>query len=86
MFPQLAEKPELMPEVGDYDIGAEILLPRGDQMARGHVVARSRDTKGDVMGRSHINLILDTRTYQVEFAGGEVTELTTNVIAESMCA
>ena len=31
-----------------------------------------------------MNLILDTRMYQVEFAGGEVTELTTNIIAESM--
>ena len=26
------------------------------------------------------------RTYQVEFAGGEVTELTANVIAESLYA
>ena len=85
-FPQLAEELEPMPEVGDHYIGAEILLPRGDQMARGHVVARSRDANGNVMGRSHTNPILDTRTYQVEFTGGEVTELTTNVIAESMYA
>ena len=49
-FPQLAEELEPMPEVGDLYIGAEILLPRGDQMARGHVVARSRDTNGNVMG------------------------------------
>ena len=33
---------------------------------------------------SHINTILDTRTFQVEFAGGRVTDLTTNVIAESI--
>ena len=64
----------------------EILLPRGDQMARGHVVARSIDDNGDVMGKSHTNPILDTRMYQVEFAGGEFTELTTNAIAESMYA
>ena len=85
-FPQLAEELEPMPEVGDLYIGAEILLPRGDQMARGHVVARSRDANGNVMGRSHTIPILDTRMYQVEFAGGEVTELTANVIAESMYA
>ena len=36
------------------------------------------------MGRSHSNPILDTRMYQVEFAGGEVTETTANVIVESM--
>ena len=83
-FPQLAEELEPMPEVGDHYIGAEILLPRGDQMARGHVVARSRDTNGNVMERSHTNSILDARMYQVEFTGGEVKELTTNVIAESM--
>ena len=84
MFPQLAEELQPMPEVGDLYIGAEILLPRGDQMARGHVVARSRDANGNVMGRSHTNPILDTRMYQLKFAGGKVTALTTNVIAESM--
>ena len=51
-------------------------------MARDHVVASSRD----VMGRSNTNPILDTRTYQVEFVGGNVTELTTNVISDSMYA
>ena len=35
------------------------------------------------MGKAHANPILDTRMYQVEFAGGEVTESITNVIAES---
>ena len=71
---------------GDHYIGAEILLSRGDQMARGHVAARSQDANGNMMGRSHTNPILDARTYQVEFAGGKVTELTANVIAESMYA
>ena len=72
-----------MPEVGDHYIGAEILLPRGDQIARGHVGARSQDASGNMRGRSHTNPILDTQMYQVEFTGCEVTELTTNVIAES---
>ena len=67
MFPQLTEELELMPEVGDHYIEAEILLPRGDEMARGHVVAWSHDVNGNIMGRAHTNLILDTRTYQVEF-------------------
>ena len=55
-------------------------------MARGHVLARSRNANGNVMDRSHTNPILDTRTYQVEFAGSEVTELITNIIAESLNA
>ena len=33
--PQLAEELEPMPKVGSYYIRAEILLPRGDKMARG---------------------------------------------------
>ena len=53
-------------------------------MARGHVVAWSLDANGNVMGRAHTNLILDIRVYQIWFAGGEITEFTTNVIAESM--
>ena len=85
-FPQLAEELEPMPEVGDYYIGAEILLPRGDQKARGNVVARSKYAKGNVMGRSQPKPILDTRMYQVEFTGGNVTESTANAIAESMYA
>ena len=38
------------------------------------------------MGRSHTNPILNTRMYQIKFDGDEVTELTTNVISESMYA
>ena len=33
-----------------------------------------------------MNQTLDTSMYQVEFAGGEVTELTVNIIAESTYA
>ena len=73
-----------MPEVGDLYIGSQTLLPRGDQLARNHVMARSRDSNENVMGRSHTSPILVMRMYQVEFTGSEVTELTTNVIAESM--
>ena len=73
-FFQLAQELEPTPEVGDHYIGAEILLSRWDQMAQGHVVARSRDAKGNVMHRSHTNPIFDTRMYKVEFAGGKVTE------------
>ena len=36
------------------------------------------------MGRAHKNIILDTRMYQVVFAGGMVTKLTANAIAQSM--
>ena len=47
-------------------------------------MVRSQDANQNVIGRSHTNPILDLRKYQVEFAGGKVTELSINVIAESM--
>ena len=54
-------------------------------MTKGHVVAYSHDASGNVMGRAHTNPILDTRMYQVEFAGGKERELTI-INAESMYA
>ena len=52
-------------------------------MVRGHVVAWSCDANENIMGRAHINPIFNTRTNQVEFTGGKITELTTNLITES---
>ena len=79
-FPQLAEELEPTPKTWDQHIGAEIMPSRGEKMARGHVVA----ARENMMDRAHANPIMDTRLYQVEFSGSEVTELTANVIAESM--
>ena len=75
-----------MPKVGDHCTGTEILLPRGDKMARGHAVAQSHNVSGTIIGRAHTNPIIDTRMYQVEFAVGKVTELAANIIAESIYA
>ena len=58
------------------------MLHTEDEMTRGHVVARIQDANRIVMGRSHINPILDTRMYQVVFARGKVTESTTNIIED----
>ena len=38
------------------------------------------------VGRAHSNLILDTRTYEVEFINGQNAELAANVIAHNMFA
>ena len=38
------------------------------------------------MGKANSNPILDTRTYDVEFEDGDVTEFTANIIAENMYA
>ena len=70
--------------MGGHYIGANILLHRGDEMIIGHEVAHSHDANGMVMGRANSNPILNTRKYQVEFAWCKVTELTTNIIPESI--
>ena len=44
-------------------------------------MVRSRDNNGNVMTGSHTN---PTRMYQIEFTGDKVTELTSNIIAESI--
>ena len=74
------------PEASDNYVGAEVQLPLGDTLARGRVIERKRDANGDAVGRANANPIKDTREYKVEFETGEVTELTANVIAESMYA
>ena len=47
---------------------------------------RKRDHEGNVIGRSNAYPILDTRECEVKFEDVDVTELTTNAIAESMYA
>ena len=81
----LDEEPEVSPKWGDQYVNAQILLPRGDKMARGHVICWKCDTDGNLIGRSNKNSILDTHLYEVQFPGGEMTELTANIIRESIC-
>ena len=80
------EKLTPTPEIGDNYLNMELMLPRGVTLARGEVTERKRDHKGNVIGRSNANPILDTREYEVKFEDGDVTELTANVIYESMYA
>lgn len=75
---------EPTPEIGDNYVAAELLLPRGGEMARGRVVSRKRDRDNNPVGRAHSNPILDTREYNVLFDDGQQMELTANLIAESM--
>ena len=74
-FHQLAEELEPMPEVVDHYIEAEILLSRGDEMARGHVLEWSNNANGNIMERAQTFPILDTIMYNVEFAGGKITAM-----------
>ena len=72
------------PEANDNYVNASVMLPRRNIYARGKVIGRKRDADGNAAGSSNDNPILDTRGYSVNFDDGEVSELTVNVISESM--
>ena len=77
---------EADPDTYDQYVGAEVVLPIGDTMMNAKVRGRKRQSDGTLLGKAHSNPILDTRTYEVEFADGQKTELAANVIAENMFA
>jgi hypothetical protein len=54
--------------------------------ATSDVISCKRNADGNTVGRAHDRPILDTRTYDVEFNNGTITELTANKIAECMYA
>lgn len=80
------EADDVTPEDLDNYVGARIMLPRAGEQAPGRVTSRKRDRDGNLSGTSNANPILDSRTYNVEFEDGDVTEFTANVIAENMYA
>ncbi len=75
---------EVMPEIGDNYLSAEVVLPKGGVMVKGHVTARKRDQDGNPVGHANDNPILDTRSYIVDFDDDNQTELTANMISESL--
>jgi hypothetical protein len=75
---------EVTPEIGDNYLSAELMLPKGGVMVKGHVTARKRDWDGNPVRRANDNPILDTRSYIVDFDDGDQTILTANMIAASL--
>ena len=80
------EEADVTPEEGDQYVNAEVLMQKGDGFKTGKVVGRKRQADGSLKGTANANPILDTRTYEVEFPDGEISEYTANVIAENMWA
>ena len=74
-FTMLDEEPKVTTEWGDQYVNAEIMLPRGDKMVRDQVMHQKLGADYNQIGRSNKNLTLDIHLYEVEFPGGEMTEL-----------
>ena len=79
-----SQKAESSPEILDKYLGMKVMLPRGDTNDFGFIVKSKRDFKGQPVGVSNDNPILDTSVYTVEFQDGSSDEYTANVIAESL--
>jgi hypothetical protein len=75
---------DIMTEIGDNYLSPELMLPKGGVMVKGHVTACTRDRDSNPVGCANDNPILDTRSYMVNFDDGIQTELTANMIAESL--
>ena len=63
-FPKLDEEPEKNPKYGDQHVSAEILLSRGDKVARSQVMHCKKDADGNPLSRSNQNPIPDIGTLQ----------------------
>jgi hypothetical protein len=75
---------EVTPKIGDNYLSAELMPPKGGVMVKGRVTGHKRDQDGNPVGRANDNPILDTRSYILDFDDGDQTELTANMIAESL--
>ena len=80
---------DFTPEVfDDTYVNMELTIPRGTevepQLAR--VTKRLWDANSLPIGTAHDNPLLDTRMHEVEYADGENTSLSANLIAENLFA
>jgi len=80
----MSEADDVPPDFLNNYIAAHILLPKGDTFVKGQVIARKRDANGQAKGKPHINPILDSRVYEVQFPDGHTEEYAANVIAEAI--
>ena len=75
---------EVTPEIGDNYLSPELMLPKGGVMVKGQVTVCTCNRDGNPVGLANINPHLDTRSYIVDFDDGNQTELTANMIAETL--
>ena len=57
-------------QVNNNYVGANVLLPRGNDMDQGRVRKYAHDNNGNPIGRANENPILHSREYVVEFKDG----------------
>jgi hypothetical protein len=75
---------EVTPEMGDNYLNAEISVPRGGTLVKGHVTSRKRDTGGNPIGLANNNPILNTREYTFTFNDSHETILNAKLMKQCM--
>ena len=78
------EQDDYTDDAYDQYVGAELMVPHGDEMVPRKVIKRARGEDGNPIGRRNQNPILDTREYEVEMPNGTIAEYTANTIAENI--
>ena len=67
-------------------IYTEICLPQGEKLQSVTVLARSKESDGNIIGTYGEDPKFNTLVYYVEFPDSEVKEYAANIIAENMLA
>ena len=85
-LPHAEEQADDVEVESDNYIGMEFAMSCGSdgELMRATVRRRMNDEEGKPIGKSHTNPLLDSRRYEVEYADGNLEELTANVIAENL--
>jgi hypothetical protein len=69
-------------------LGTEIALAQGagleEDVQYWKVIKRQQDVEGQPIGIAHVNLLLDTREFEVEFTNGHKEALSANLIAQHL--
>jgi hypothetical protein len=75
---------EVIQEMGDIYLSAEISVPRGGTLVKGCVTSQKQDKDGNPVGLANANPILDIHEYTFTFNDGDEAVLNANLIAEAM--
>ena len=78
------DAPEHSPDTYDDLVGAQLMLPKGDNWQQGRVIKRARGEDGKPIGTRHQNPSMDTRQYVVKMPDGSVEVHFANIIAENI--
>ena len=79
-------KPILTKSLTNVMIGAEVLIPQGEEQKLSKVIRQAVDKNGTALGNHAVNPLLNTLLYDVEFPDGAVRRYAANIIAENVLA